>query len=40
VETYRETFAVRKTEWPPDLPHPPVEWEEAWADFVTVYEIP
>ena len=40
VEICRETFAVRETEWAPDLPNPPVEWEEAWADFVTVYEIP
>lgn len=40
LEVCRETFAMRETHWPPDLPEPPHTWEKAWADFVTVYEIP
>lgn len=40
VETCGETFAIRDTAWPPILPEPPGEWEEAWSEFVTVYPIP
>lgn len=36
----RETFAIRQTDWPPQVPEPPTAWKEAWAEFVTVYNIP
>jgi hypothetical protein len=35
-----ETFTIRDTTWPPELPDPPEEWAEAWAGFVDVYGIP
>lgn len=40
VGVCRETFAMRETHWPPHIPEPPDAWENAWTDFVTVYEIP
>lgn len=36
----RETFAIRQTDRPPQVPEPPTAWKEAWAEFVTVYSIP
>lgn len=40
VAVCRETFAMRGTAWPPELPEPPHAWQKAWAEFVTVYSIP
>ena len=40
AETSSDTFRIRDTKWPPDLPDPPPNWAEAWVDFVDVYGIP
>ncbi|MEX1004484.1 MAG: nucleotidyl transferase AbiEii/AbiGii toxin family protein [Acidimicrobiia bacterium] len=40
VDVCQETFAMRKTSWPPHIPEPPGSWEKAWTEFVEVYEIP
>ncbi len=39
-EICSETFALRDTNWPPELPDPPQDWVEAWAGFVDVNGIP
>ena len=40
VDVCQETFAMRKTNWPPHIPAPPGSWERAWTEFVEVYEVP
>jgi len=35
----RETFLLRATSWPPDLPSPPATWETPWRGFVRDYAI-
>jgi hypothetical protein len=40
VEDCRETFRIRKNEWPPPIEDPPAEWTQAWEGFVAVYAIP
>ena len=36
----QETFALRRTAWPPDLSPPPFDWAGAWAGFVTTHRLP
>lgn len=35
----RQTFALRHTAWPPQVPTPPVEWAGPWAGFVEDHQI-
>lgn len=39
-EICSETFALRHSNWPVELPDPPQDWAEAWAGCVDVYSIP
>jgi predicted nucleotidyltransferase component of viral defense system len=36
----RHTFAIRHTEWPPQLNEPPREWTQPWTGFITEYPVP
>ena len=36
----QETFRLRRTEWPPQLLPPPVDWTPAWAGFVATATLP
>jgi len=36
----RQTFAMRKTPWPPEFSPPPADWESPWLGFITDYPIP
>jgi hypothetical protein len=36
----RETFALRRTAWPPPLPPPPPEWAGAWEGFRATAQLP
>lgn len=40
IETCRQIFALRATEWPASVSKPPEEWHEAWNGFVHTYEVP
>ena len=35
----RQTFQMRRTEWPPTLKQPPRSWSRAWRGFVADYRI-
>jgi hypothetical protein len=39
AEACRQTYALRHSVWPPELPPPPEEWEGAWRGFVDAYAI-
>jgi predicted nucleotidyltransferase component of viral defense system len=40
VEACHTTFEIRNTDWPPQIPDPPDQWADRWAQFVRVYGIP
>ncbi|MGH9009812.1 MAG: nucleotidyl transferase AbiEii/AbiGii toxin family protein, partial [Acidimicrobiia bacterium] len=40
LDVARETFRLRRTEWPPDVLPPPADWTAAWSGFVATSALP
>jgi predicted nucleotidyltransferase component of viral defense system len=38
--TCRQTFELRRTPWPPAIPHPPDTWVAAWRSYVDDHDLP
>ncbi|MGH8544270.1 MAG: nucleotidyl transferase AbiEii/AbiGii toxin family protein [Gammaproteobacteria bacterium] len=37
---FRQTFEMRRTAWPPELPPPPASWARTWETYVEDHKIP